>query len=92
MNSARPGQNAVVMGAGCIGLVTMMALKAMGVSKVYVVDIMEKRLQKAMDLEADSVINGSKVIAPRRDLALTFNKKTLRNLCIFFIEKTYIKW
>ena len=42
---ARAGQTAVVMGAGCIGLVTMMALKAMGVSRVYVVDIMEKRLQ-----------------------------------------------
>ena len=56
---ARAGQTAVVMGAGCIGLVTMMALKAMGVSKVYMVDIMEKRLQKAMELGADGVINGA---------------------------------
>ena len=52
---ARAGQTAVVMGAGCIGLVTMMALKAMGVSRVYVVDIMEKRLQKALELGADGV-------------------------------------
>ena len=37
---AKIGQTAVVTGAGCIGLVSMMALKAMGVSKVYVVDIM----------------------------------------------------
>ena len=44
---ARAGQTAVVMGAGCIGLVTMMALKAMGVSRVYVVDVLEKRLEKA---------------------------------------------
>ncbi len=58
---ARAGQTAVVMGAGCIGLVTMMALKAMGVSKVYVVDIMEKRLEKAMELGADGIINGSLV-------------------------------
>ena len=55
---AKAGQTAVVMGAGCIGLVTMMALKAMGVSRVYVVDIMEKRLKKAMELGADGVING----------------------------------
>ena len=55
---ARAGQTAVVMGSGCIGLVTMMALKAMGVSKVYVVDIMEKRLEKALELGADGVING----------------------------------
>lgn len=57
---AKAGQTAVVMGAGCIGLVTMMALKAMGVSRVYVVDIMQKRLDKAMELGADQVINGTK--------------------------------
>ena len=34
---AHAGQTAVVMGAGCIGLVSMMALKAEGVSRVYVV-------------------------------------------------------
>jgi L-iditol 2-dehydrogenase len=56
---AKAGQTAVVMGAGCIGLVTMMALKAMGVSKVYVIDIMEKRLQKALELGADGIINGA---------------------------------
>lgn len=55
---AHAGQTAVVFGAGCIGLVSMMALKASGVSKVYVVDIMEKRLEKALELGADGVING----------------------------------
>jgi L-iditol 2-dehydrogenase len=55
---AHAGQTAVVIGAGCIGLVSMMALKAMGVSKVYVVDIMQKRLDKAMELGATGVING----------------------------------
>lgn len=54
------GQKAVVMGAGCIGLVSMMALKARGVSEVYVVDIMEKRLEKALELGAAGVINGAK--------------------------------
>ena len=56
---AHLGQKAVVMGAGCIGLVSMMALKARGVSEVYVVDIMEKRLKKALELGADGVINGA---------------------------------
>ena len=56
---AHLGQTAVVMGSGCIGLVSMMALKARGVSRVFVVDVMEKRLQKAMELGADGVINGS---------------------------------
>lgn len=55
---AKMGQTAVVTGSGCIGLVTMMALKALGVSDVYVVDIMDKRLDKAMELGASAVING----------------------------------
>lgn len=55
---AHIGQTAVVTGAGCIGLVSLLALKAMGVSKVIVVDIVEKRLQKALELGADYVING----------------------------------
>ena len=55
---AHAGQTAVVMGAGCIGLVSMMALKAEGVSRVYVVDVMAKRLEKALELGADGVISG----------------------------------
>ncbi len=68
---ARAGQTAVVMGSGCIGLVTMMALKSMGVSKVYVVDIMEKRLEKALELGADGVINGSEKDAAGEIMRLT---------------------
>ena len=71
---AHAGQTAVVMGAGCIGLVTMMALKAMGVSKVYVVDIMEKRLQKAVELGADGVINGAQTDAVEEVRKLTGGK------------------
>lgn len=68
---AHAGQTAVVMGAGCIGLVSMMDLKAEGVSKVYVVDIMPKRLEKALELGADGVINGKDQDAVEAVLALT---------------------
>lgn len=71
---AHLGQKAVVMGAGCIGLVSMMALKARGVSKVYVVDIMEKRLEKALELGADGVINGAKEDVLERIKELTDGK------------------
>ncbi|MGN0399334.1 MAG: NAD(P)-dependent alcohol dehydrogenase [Blautia sp.] len=71
---ARAGQTAVVTGSGCIGLVSMMALKAMGVSKVYVVDIMEKRLEKALELGADSVINGKEKDAVEEVMKLTDGK------------------
>lgn len=57
---AHLGQKAVVMGAGCIGLVSLMALKARGVQEVYVVDVMDKRLDKALELGATAVINGKK--------------------------------
>ena len=67
---AHLGQTAVVTGAGCIGLVTLLSLKAMGVSNVIVVDIMEKRLDKAMELGATGVINGAKedVVAKVKEL------------------------
>lgn len=54
---AHIGQKAVVFGSGCIGLVSMMALKAFGVSEVYVVDVIDKRLEKAMELGADGTFN-----------------------------------
>lgn len=72
--NAHAGQTAVVMGAGCIGLVSMMAVKAMGVSKVYVVDIMQKRLDKALELGADGVINGAEKDAVQEVMRLTDNK------------------
>lgn len=71
---AHLGQKAVVMGAGCIGLVSMMALKARGVSEVYVVDIMEKRLEKAMELGDSGVINGAREDVLERVKELTDNK------------------
>jgi len=55
------GQSAVVYGAGCIGLVSMMALKSKGVKNIIVVDIMAKRLEKALELGATQIIDASKV-------------------------------
>lgn len=68
---AHAGQTAVVMGAGCIGLMSMMALKSEGVSHVYVVDIMQARLDKALELGADGVINGKEQNAVQAVLDLT---------------------
>lgn len=55
---AQAGMTAVVTGSGCIGLVSMMALKAMGVTRIIAVDVMNKRLDKALELAATDVING----------------------------------
>ncbi len=71
---ATVGQTAVVTGAGTIGLVTLLALKAMGVPKVHVVDVVPKRLEKALELGATSVIDGRKEDAVAKIMELTENK------------------
>jgi L-iditol 2-dehydrogenase len=53
------GQTVLVTGAGCIGLVSMLASKALGVSKVFVTDVVPKRLEKAKALGADAIINAA---------------------------------
>lgn len=68
------GQTAVVTGTGCIGLCSLLSLKAMGVSKIIVVDIMEKRLQKALELGADYIINGKEEDTLERIMELTNGK------------------
>ena len=57
-SAAKLGQSAVIFGAGCIGLVTMLVLKAIGVSDITVVDIVQKRLDTALALGAKRVIRG----------------------------------
>lgn len=57
---ARIGESAIILGSGCIGLCTLMCLKARGVSEIYVADVMDKRLEKAMELGATRVFNSTK--------------------------------
>ena len=58
--NATVGQKAIVFGAGAIGLVSLLALKAYGVSEIYVVDSVENRLNKALELGATGIINFTK--------------------------------
>ena len=69
--NARLGMTAVVTGAGCIGLVSMMALKAMGITKIIAVDVMQKRLDKAKELAATDIINGKEQDTVEEVLKLT---------------------
>ncbi|MFA9465884.1 MAG: NAD(P)-dependent alcohol dehydrogenase [Velocimicrobium sp.] len=68
---AHLGQTAVVFGSGCIGLVSMMALKAEGVSNVIVVDVVQKRLDKALELGATVAINSMNTDPVEEILKLT---------------------
>ena len=68
---AHVGQTAVVTGAGAIGLVTVLALKVRGVSRIIVVDVMQKRLDKALELGATEIINASSIDAVSKVMELT---------------------
>jgi L-iditol 2-dehydrogenase len=55
----RPSDQVLVFGAGPIGLGVTIALKSRGVEHVVVADILPERLDKAIKVGADAVINSS---------------------------------
>ena len=65
------GQDVVILGAGCIGLLTMMTCKARGAGRVIISDLFSKRLDKALELGADAVIDASTEDTVARVMELT---------------------
>lgn len=57
MSGLRVGDNAAVFGAGPIGLVTILALKAAGASYIYVIEPIEAKQKMALELGADEVFD-----------------------------------
>lgn len=55
------GHTVVILGAGCIGLTTLLSAKAHGCGTVIVSDLVDARLAKAKELGADYVLNGKEV-------------------------------
>ncbi len=51
------GKSALIFGAGCIGLVTLLTLKSRGITNIYIVDMIDSRLDKAKELGATETIN-----------------------------------
>ncbi|MHC1693105.1 MAG: zinc-binding dehydrogenase [Sphaerochaetaceae bacterium] len=49
------GQTVAILGAGCIGLVSLLAAKAYGATKLIVGDVLDKRLEKAREFGAITV-------------------------------------
>jgi L-iditol 2-dehydrogenase len=68
------GQSAAILGSGCIGLCTLLSLKAKGVTEIYVIDVIEKRLDKAKELGATKAINGRKEDVIQAIMELTGGK------------------
>ncbi|WP_029117570.1 zinc-binding dehydrogenase [Mycobacterium sp. URHB0044] len=55
----RRGDKVVVFGAGPIGLGAVLAFRSLGASHVVVVDLVAARLEKALKIGADAVINSA---------------------------------
>lgn len=53
------GDSVVILGAGTIGLVTLLACKAYGATEITVVDVIPKRLEYARKLGATSIVNAA---------------------------------
>ena len=54
------GENATVLGAGTIGLFVIQVLRAAGVSKIFVVEPVESKQKKALEVGADEVMDPKK--------------------------------
>lgn len=57
VSQAQPGQSALVIGAGMIGLLTLQAARAAGCTPVVIADIDATRLELARKLGADEVLH-----------------------------------
>jgi len=53
----RPSDTVLIAGAGPVGLMDLLGLKAVGVEKIYMTDISEARRKKAEELGATAVFN-----------------------------------
>jgi L-iditol 2-dehydrogenase len=53
-----PGMRVAILGAGTIGLVTLLALREQGADRIVVTDVVDQKLEMASDLGADLVLRG----------------------------------
>lgn len=60
-SNIKKGQNAVVIGAGTIGVLIMQILKEFGCGKLIAVDVLNEKLELAKELGADITLNSTKV-------------------------------
>ena len=70
-SGGKVGDTAAIFGSGCIGLCTLLALQSHGIKHVYMVDMIQSRLDKAAELGALEIINASSCDPVQRIMELT---------------------
>lgn len=68
--AVKPGDKVLVVGAGPIGLFATIAAKAQG-AEVYVADLLDGRLEKAIHFGADGTINSAKTDIVKEAMRIT---------------------
>ncbi len=71
LTPVEPGDTAVVVGAGMIGLLTLQAVREAGAERVFVVDVDDTRLELARSLGATQTFNSKK-----QDVVAEVQKRT----------------
>ena len=61
-----PGKSVLVLGAGTIGLLAIVALRHTGVGRIIAVDVLDSRLELARQMGADEVINAKRTTFSER--------------------------
>ena len=72
----RPGMKIAILGAGCIGLMTLQACRLMGATEILVSDVLPKRLEKARELGASHTVQGD-----REDAIAALKPQAAQQLC-----------
>jgi alcohol dehydrogenase len=67
----QPGDTVAIVGAGPIGLATIMTAKLFTPGHIVAIDLADSRLEKALEFGADSTINNSREDAVARIMELT---------------------
>ena len=76
-----PETTALIMGAGPIGLVTMLAARAFGAPRIVVADVDSHRLSVAKSLGADEVIP----VSPRLEVLSKLDTYSSTSQFLFFV-------
>lgn len=69
--NVKPGDVVVILGSGCIGLVTMLSCIARGAGEIIIADLVEARLNKAKELGATHIINSKNEDTVQKIMELT---------------------
>ena len=74
------GHSVAIFGSGPVGLTTLLSARARGATRIFVTDIVPRRLEVALDLGADEVIDGRNGDSVTRILEATNGKGVDRSM------------